>query len=123
MGGRTARSPLRSIRRRPRGTVIEFKLAWLLQRHELFARAARPKDEFRLIGFDKTLHQVFGQRRIDQRSRMAGRGPREKTDDRFRIDAAEQEHEALSFGSDRFGEIKARSRTSSRVSQLSLRSS
>ena len=51
---------------------------------------------------------MFGERRIDQRGRVACRRRGEKTDDRFGIDAAEQKNQALMFGGDCPGEIKTR---------------
>ncbi len=74
---------------------------------QFLGRAARAQDEFRLIRLDKTRHQVFRQRRINQRGRVARRRRRKKTDDRFGIDAAEQKNQALVFRGDRLGEIKA----------------
>ena len=74
------------------------------------------QNEFGLIRFDETRHQVFRERRINQRGRMAGRRRGKKADDRFGIDAAEQKDQALSFGGDVLGEIKACVREAPRAS-------
>ena len=50
---------------------------------ECLGGAARPQNEFRLIGFDETRHQAFRQRRIDQRGGVTGRRRCKKADDRF----------------------------------------
>ena len=52
---------------------------------------------------------MFRHRRIDQRGRVTGRRRREKTDDRFGIDSAQQKNQALLFGGDALGEIDTRS--------------
>ena len=51
---------------------------------QFLAEAARAQNEFRLIGLDETRQQVFGERRINQRGRVAGRRRRKKTDRSFR---------------------------------------
>ncbi len=62
-----------------------------------FAKVARPKNDFRLIGLDQTRQHVFGGRGIDQRGRVAGGGRGKQTDQCFGIHATEQKHQTLSL--------------------------
>ena len=75
---------------------------------QLFAKLARAKEELRPIGVDEALEPVVGERRIDQRGRVTGRGRREQAEQGLGAGAAEQKDEPLSRRGDFARELEAR---------------